>query len=211
MAKALGRSDRARWAATGLGTIQADEALRVLDLLVPDSYGQGAVMRINWRRMLDKSGGAVLFADLHRSSTGARPQPELLKQFQVRPLGSQRQLLMAHVQSQVAEVLGWSRAEPVRPRKRLFDLGVDSLMALELRNRLQATTARPLPSTLAFDYPTVEMLADYLWNLMSADLPMSGAVRNEGDMDGLASAIEAIGKLPDEEVIRKIRNGLEGL
>ncbi len=47
-------------------------------------------------------------------------------------------------------------------RQGLFEMGMDSLMALELKNGLQTTLGYPLPATVAFDYPNIEALAAYL-------------------------------------------------
>lgn len=44
----------------------------------------------------------------------------------------------------------------------LFDMGMDSLMAVELRGRLERSLGVPLPSTLTFNYPTIRALTDYL-------------------------------------------------
>ena len=43
-----------------------------------------------------------------------------------------------------------------------FELGMDSLTSLDLRNRLQTDLDRTLPSTVAFEYPSIPELADYL-------------------------------------------------
>nr|AFV71330.1 PyrA5 [Streptomyces rugosporus] len=68
--------------------------------------------------------------------------------------------LLDLVGAQVAAVLG--RTEPVDPDRGLLDLGLDSLSAIELRNRLGARTGLTLPTTLAFDHPTPRALADHL-------------------------------------------------
>jgi hypothetical protein len=47
-------------------------------------------------------------------------------------------------------------------QKGFFDLGMDSLTSVEFKNRLQNSLGITLPSTVAFDYPTVESLLDYL-------------------------------------------------
>ena len=53
-------------------------------------------------------------------------------------------------------------------RHRLLDLGFDSLMAVQLRNRLGAglSLARPLPASLLFDYPTIEAIKNYILELL---------------------------------------------
>jgi acyl transferase domain-containing protein len=47
----------------------------------------------------------------------------------------------------------------------LHELGIDSLMALELRNALAEELGRPLPATLAFDHPSADAIAGYLAGL----------------------------------------------
>jgi acyl carrier protein len=74
-------------------------------------------------------------------------------------------MLLGVLSGLVADVLRLRRDE-VAPRERLFDLGVDSLIALELKNRLQAVLGMPLSTTLLFDYPTIEALTDYLLGML---------------------------------------------
>ena len=80
------------------------------------------------------------------------------------PPGQRRELLVEHVGREITWVLRLNGGQPPDPRHRLMDFGVDSLMAIEFRNRLQKTLGlvQTLPATLIFDYPTVEAIAGYL-------------------------------------------------
>ena len=72
--------------------------------------------------------------------------------------------LVEFVRSQVAEVLRLSPAKAPHRTQRLMDIGVDSLMAVELAGRLSSGLGlkRPLRSTLIFDHPTIQAIAEYV-------------------------------------------------
>jgi acyl carrier protein len=76
----------------------------------------------------------------------------------------QHELLVDFVQRQVAGVLKIDSDHLPSRKGRLLDLGLDSLLAVELRNRLNNVLhlKRKLPATLVFDYPTVEAIAGFL-------------------------------------------------
>ncbi|TWP46682.1 SDR family NAD(P)-dependent oxidoreductase [Lentzea tibetensis] len=70
--------------------------------------------------------------------------------------------LTALVCAEAAAVLGAAGTDLVAANAALLDIGFDSLTAVDLRNRLTGHTGRALPSTLAFEYPTPEMIAEHL-------------------------------------------------
>jgi myxalamid-type polyketide synthase MxaB len=77
------------------------------------------------------------------------------------PTGRRRAVLAEFLQSHVATVLRLDTRQPLQERKGFFDYGLDSLMAVELRNRLQNATGAALPTTLLFDCPHLEALTNY--------------------------------------------------
>jgi acyl carrier protein len=73
-----------------------------------------------------------------------------------------REAVVAHVRGQVARALGIDDPERIALHQGLFDLGMDSLMSIELKANLEASVGCSLPSTLTFNYPTIHALATYL-------------------------------------------------
>jgi acyl carrier protein len=71
-----------------------------------------------------------------------------------------RRRLQQMLRDTLAAVLGFGASVELGPREKYFDLGMDSLLSVEFRNRLQQTFSIALPATLAFDYPTLETLAE---------------------------------------------------
>ena len=98
-------------------------------------------------------------------------------------------LLMRTIRAVTATVLG-VRPEQIEPRQGLRDLGLDSLMSIELRNRLGQALERRLPATLAFDHPTLEALSSFVMAELTAAEPSPGP--GEGrDANGDTAAVVA--------------------
>ncbi|MFF8563313.1 SDR family NAD(P)-dependent oxidoreductase, partial [Streptomyces albidoflavus] len=92
-----------------------------------------------------------------------------------------RRTLLELVRRLTAEVLGHRGASAVQADKGFLEMGFDSLMAVELRNRIGASTGSSLPSTLLFDHPTPMALADHL----REELFPAGASAGDGLLAGL--------------------------
>ena len=71
-----------------------------------------------------------------------------------------QEILSTYLKSEVARVLG--AYELPEAHQRFFDMGMDSLMTLQLSNRIQTTLAVQCPTTLLFEYPSVALLTRYL-------------------------------------------------
>jgi acyl transferase domain-containing protein len=81
-------------------------------------------------------------------------------------------LLLGQVRELAAGVLGLDPSAAIDPRQPLKEFGLDSLMALELRNRLAARLGALLPATLVFEHPSLEALTDHLARMV---LPVEAA------------------------------------
>lgn len=98
------------------------------------------------------------------------------------------------------KALGVDPARAVDPRTPLGELGLDSLLAVELRNTLGSALGQTLSATLLFDYPTIDTLTDYLLN--DVIQPPAPAAPEAVAVEEPASMVDAIEDLSDEEVDR---------
>ena len=86
--------------------------------------------------------------------------------------GERLDLLETFVRTEVMSTLRLAADDAPGPHDRLMDLGFDSLMAVQFRNRLEAALGvGSLPATILFDYPTIESLARFLLDRMMASPP----------------------------------------
>ena len=104
-------------------------------------------------------------------------------------------LLSDHVRAAAAAVLGLA-ADQIDVRKGLFDLGMDSLMSVELKSRLEATTGCALPTTLTFKYPTVVALTDFLGERLGLESATAEGVRRSGGTGRRVVRRRSVGRRP---------------
>ncbi len=153
----------------GLSSIAPEQAFSLLSQLLPQTLAQVAVFGVDWARFLSsmKQGKWPCFTPFH-SHAVSHSEPTasssvLLKQLQALPVYEREEALFEHVKQRIAQVLGM-QAEAIAPQQGFFDMGMDSLTAVEVKNKLQADLAASLPATLLFKYATLEKLSAYLYN-----------------------------------------------
>jgi acyl transferase domain-containing protein len=171
MAEAVGPARQSQWTAGGFGTMRADEALNVLGDLLQHDSPQIGVLPVRWSRFIAKFGSGReprIFAELAREERPRTPtssapgDSEFRHRLEHAVPGERLAMVTALVRERTIRVLGFDASYPLDPQQRLFDVGMDSLTAIELKNQLQTSVGRSLPSTVVFDHPSVEALATYL-------------------------------------------------
>ncbi|MFJ8650634.1 type I polyketide synthase [Streptomyces sp. NPDC093546] len=94
------------------------------------------------------------------------------------------------VRTHAAVALGHTGAEEIEPERTFRDLGIDSLTAVALRDRLTAATGLALPATLVFDQPTPVALAEHLGDLLLPEAPEDAdALPSADELDRLETAL----------------------
>ena len=149
----------------GIGTIGPQQGLEVLEYLMTDSSPQVGVIPIDWSTFLThKNITNSGFWDNFKTITS----PTKLEQEDCRqkltsiPQNEKKSFLITYLQTEVGKVLGLPSSQLPNPHQGFFDIGMDSLMAVELKNRLETNFGVPFPSTIIFEYPKIVDLADYI-------------------------------------------------
>ncbi|MGW0871133.1 type I polyketide synthase [Streptomyces sp. NPDC002740] len=104
-----------------------------------------------------------------------------------------RRLLLRFVRAQVAEVQGGRPADSVDVHRGFKEQGFDSLTTVELRNRLNRRTGLNLPTTVVFDHPTPQAVADLLYERLAPPAAAAeGAAVAAGELRAQLERLEAL-------------------
>jgi acyl carrier protein len=163
----MASSDAARTnlGARGLIPLEPTAALNALGEVVAHGIGQAVVLKANWHRAAKLLGAArppILDQVLPSDTAVVAGDSGLLKRLHDVPDKQRGGFITEHLQHELQQILGL--AQPPAATSRFLELGMDSLMAVEMRNRLlgQFGSGFTITATAVFDYPTIGLLAEYL-------------------------------------------------
>jgi acyl transferase domain-containing protein/acyl carrier protein len=159
----------------GLEPMAAGDALQALGSILGGDRAQVMIAHINWnvlkplhetrrsRPLLARLGNEIPEMTVS-ADTGTRGEtaPALIDRLASAPERLRREILVEFVRHEAAAVLGVEDRESVALDAGLFEMGMDSLMSVELRKRLERGAGRRLPSTLTFNYPNIAALTAFL-------------------------------------------------
>ena len=152
--------------ASGTGWFSPEQGLRAFDRLVRQDAATSVVMSMDWsvfeKTVKDRP---PLLEDLLSATAednASAFSDDLLSRLREAPAAARADLLVSFLQREVQAVL--RLPAPPAPTVGFFDLGMDSLMAVEIRNRLNRAFSGEYvaPNTVVFDYPDIAGLAHHL-------------------------------------------------
>ena len=195
-----------RYTAQGIRFLKPDRALRALGTVLEDGPELACVADMDWEAYSASHGqdrSAGLFSGLNSTpAKAASPtvvaarEKSIAEELRgVLPL-ERRTLLRKRLQELARQVLGYGESEPLAPDQPLADQGFDSLMTVDMRNRLSKNLGHTLPASLLFDHPTLDRIAGYLLkDILKFDgqtFPNAAGQPSGGPADALLDEIDSL-------------------
>jgi acyl transferase domain-containing protein/acyl carrier protein len=195
-----GKRLAARLALVGIRSMAERDALEVLERMIGQDATQVAAVPVDWRQyrqFYSAVGESPLLSELAREEVGVH-QPtahagEKRDAILVAEPAARRQILQSYLTEQVARVLGAS-ASKLDLEQPLSNLGLDSLMAVELKNRISVDVGVNVPMVKFLQGPTIAQATTLILEQLMAELSAAPQVaQHEEDLPN-------VDQLSDDEV-----------
>ncbi|WP_436762367.1 SDR family NAD(P)-dependent oxidoreductase [Streptosporangium sp. V21-05] len=165
-------------ASAGRATLSAGGGLALFDAALTTDEALLVPVRLDTAALRDGDVPALLSGLVRARPRRTTGETTLARRLAAAEEGERARIALAAVRSLVADVLGHPTPDGVPPGSKFSELGLDSLTAVELRNRLNTATGMRLPATLVFDHPTPAALAAFVTaELAGTPVPAVPAVR----------------------------------
>ena len=187
----------------GFTMITAEQGMAAMELVLEADRARTGMFSLNarqWFQSFPAVAESSLFAGLAESTTIDAPRGDRIRaELDAVDPGERPTRLASVIADEIRAVL--RSTQPLDHDQAMESLGLDSLMALELRNRLEESLGITLPVALVWAYPTISGLADALCERMGYEpgtnsqqtdvAPEQQPALSDEDMDLLADLVEA--------------------
>lgn len=197
---------------SGLNPMTPRQGLSQLEAAMASDSIQLGVLNADWRKLVARRSSDVipmyfsaLAGKISRKSNGAAAHKtqNLRDLVEAAPPSRRRSVLRNYIRDCAIEVLGQKDKGLLDDQTPLRDFGLDSLLAVELRNALSRSLNTSLPATLLFDYSTVGALTNFLWTEV-----LDGSTESDRSDAALAevqtgsTVLMSVTEMSDEDVER---------
>ena len=221
MAASLSSRDAARFSSQGIRALPSSTALQALATVLASGAAEVAVLDIDWQRFAAAYSGPrrafyeeLVTAAVESTQSGAvaREPAGFIQQYRATALSQRRALLAQQIRLLALRSLGLDPQTVVEEERPLRDLGLDSLMAVELRNALARSLGCSLPATVAFDYPSVQALVGHLTERLAPQTASEGRAITAvaAVASGSHAAVEAVVDMSEDEAEAMLLAELSG-
>lgn len=163
MIAGMAEQDRQRMQKQGISLIRAEQGIAALDVVNPQQ--QVMIAPLNWSQFNQQrqhQPWPLITAFQQHPVASVALEQNMVAQLEHLPQFKRKSALLVAIKQQVATILALPDPASIDPKQGFFDMGMDSLTAVELRDVLQKQCQCQLPATLTFKCPTVQALSDYL-------------------------------------------------
>jgi len=196
----------------GIHPIAPEQALKTLGALLTVKQTNITVAQIDWKRWSEtyqtgKSPRFSLVVDSGDESDDGSPVVEGFKFLEeISDISPEKRndLLISQIQCMVADVLGMSNPGKIDTNEGLFEIGLDSMLASELRINIQNCFGCTLSQTVLFKYPTIAKFSDYLLSELFS-------VESDSEKKGVASLSDSLDGLSEDELADQLSQTLSSL
>lgn len=155
----------ARINSKGMGLMNPSDALAHMGFAMLHGAAQLGIFSVNWQQFENRY-VFKLFEDFVKQDqspqSAVTSESDIKRRLMLVADANKERLLNDYVAECIARILGQEDAASINIKSGFFELGMDSLTAMELKNRLQRDLNCSLPSTLTFDFPSPQELATHL-------------------------------------------------
>ena len=202
MAARLAVEHQNRIHSSGVTEIAPKQGMYALDLLLANQSAMArvGVIPVQWTILAEHWSGIKKSSLLRELLQKEEPEhdtleqkvkAEILAKLETVSLEERQEILTEHIRGQVAQVLDLSSSQLPEVNLGFMEMGMDSLMAVELKNRLQNQLETNLPETIAMEYPTIAKLSLHIieelmeWNTTENEALSNGLNQtNVSQIDG---------------------------